>query len=260
MMKINLVKVFLILLLLVNSFLFFGIISSVKSLEKSENVWPKTFDGMSSGEYGSSVVETFDGGYALLSQVNNLEGAGDFWLIKLDANGNHLWNKTYGGSDADVPESVIQTHDGGYALIGTRRDVETYLNDIWLVKTDANGRLEWEQTYGGAQSDYACSVLQTSDGGFALAGSTESFGSGFDDFWLIKTDSNGNEQWSKTYGSPISEEAGCLITTSDGGFALAGSITIFDWSTECWFVKTDANGNLEWSHKYAGSTKDDLVS
>ncbi len=257
-MKI-IVTVFSILLLLVDAFSFFGVIYSVNSSESLENGWPKTFDGMSYADGGRSVVQTFDGGYALLCQINSLESDHDFWLIKLDANGNHVWNKTYGGPDADMPESIIQTHDGGYALIGTRRYLENNSNDFWLVKTDNNGNLEWAQTYGGSESDYACSVVQTSDGGFALAGSTYSFGSGFDDFWLIKIDSNGNLQWSQTYGTPISEEANCLIMTSDGGFALAGSVTIYDWSTDCWLVKIDSNGNFEWSQKYGG-TKDDSIN
>jgi hypothetical protein len=142
--------------------------------------WSKTYGGAGSdGAY--SVVQTGDGGYALAGDTS-----WDFWLVKADASGNLQWNKTYGGANSDRAYSVVQTGDGGYALAGYTLSFGAGGPDFWLVKADASGNLQWNKTYGGASGDYASSVVQTGDGGYALAGSTASFGAGSDDFWLVK--------------------------------------------------------------------------
>ena len=103
-----------------------------------------------------------------------------------------LWNKTYGGTAAERAFSVVATSDGGYALVGTTDSFGAGEDDFWLVKTDASGNMEWNKTYGGTGDDQAWSLVETSDGGYIIAGSTDSFGAGGYDFWLIKTDEYGN--------------------------------------------------------------------
>jgi hypothetical protein len=121
-------------------------------------------------------------------------GAGDFdiFLIKTDANGNRIWAKTYGGTSDDYAYSVQQTSDGGYIVAGVTWSFGAGYWDIFLIKTDANGNLQWAKTYGGIGDDEARSVQQTSDGGYIVAGYTYSFGAGYNDFFLIKTDANGD--------------------------------------------------------------------
>jgi hypothetical protein len=152
------------------------------------------------------------------------------------------WNQRYGGADWDSAEAVIQTSDGGYALAGSTRSFSAGWEDFWLVKTDSLGNMEWDRTYGGEGRDFAESIVQTSDGGYAIAGYT---GSGA---WLVKTDSVGNMQWNRTYEG---NSAFSVIQTSDGGYALAGSI-----ADDFWLVKTDALGYVQWNKTYGGEGND----
>jgi hypothetical protein len=118
--------------------------------------------------------------------------SGDIFLIKTDASGNIQWAKTYGGTSSDWALSVQQTSDGGYIVAGSTDFFGEGLDDIFLIKTDANGNVQWAKTYGGTSYDWAFSVQQTSDGGYIVAGPTYSFGAGTWDAFLIKTDANGN--------------------------------------------------------------------
>jgi predicted secreted protein len=127
------------------------------------------------------------------------------------------WSKTYGGTNANVAYALVQTSDGGYALAGYTNSFGAGGYDFWLVKTDSNGNMQWNKTYGGTGDDEAAALVQTTDGGYALAGYTNSFGAGGYDFWLVKTDSNGNMQWNKTYGGSGNDYASDLVRTSDGG-------------------------------------------
>jgi hypothetical protein len=116
-----------------------------------------------------------------------------------------------------------------------------------MVKTDASGNAQWSKTYGGANVEWATSLVQTSDGGYAIAGYTTSFGGGGLDFWLVKTDAEGNAQWSQTYGGTLNDAASIMTKTADGGFAIVGftySFAIGD--SDLWLVKTDSEGNMQW--------------
>jgi hypothetical protein len=208
--------------------------------------WNKTY-GEAGDDVAYSVVQTSDGGYALAGYTNS-SGAGgyDFWLVKTDSGGNMQWNQTYGGLGNDYAYSVVQTSEGGYALAGYTNSSGAGGYDFWLVKTDSGGNMQWSQTYGGAFNDVAYSVVQTSDGGYALAGS---------DFWLVKTDSGGNMQWSQTYGGVFYEEAYSVVQTSDGGYALAG-YTYDGHIWEFWLVKTNSSGDMQWNQAYGRATQD----
>jgi len=232
----------LILLLLSMLTLAFNI-QHAESSEPPATDWSRTYGG-TAGEEGECFVETVDGGYALAGRTYAF-GAADFWLVKVDSSGNHEWNRTYGGGNGDVARSVVQTNDGGYALAGWTRSFGAGVEDFWLIKVDSSGNHEWNKTYGGTKADEAECVVQTSDGGYALAGYTWSSGIGQSDFWLIKTDSSGNVQYSKTYGGVDSDRAQCVVETDDGGYVLAG----FGFAN---LVKTDAGGNMLWNKKYGG--------
>jgi hypothetical protein len=156
---------------------------------------------------------------------------------------SELWSRTYGGTEGDYAYSLVETSDGGYTLIGYTISFGAGSWDVWLVKTDMYGNMEWNQTYGGKEHEEAYSLVVTSDGGYALAGYTESFGAGGADFWLIKTDAYGNVEWNQTYDGAQYDHAYSLVETSDRGYAIAGTTNSFGAEKDdFWLVKTDAQG------------------
>jgi hypothetical protein len=167
----------------------------VKADANGSKQWSKTFGG-AGFDTAMSAQQTTDGGYILAGFKQDMFlGDLDFWLVKTDSNGNKQWSKTFGGAGNDVAASVQQTNDSGYILAGYKTYVTGYQDqDVWLVKTDSNGSKQWSKTFGGAGNDVAASVQQTSDGGYILAGETESYGVGGDDFWLIKVRTEQEEQ------------------------------------------------------------------
>jgi len=170
------------------------------------------------------------------------------------------WVELYGGTLDDEAVAIVQTGDGGYVIAGTTHSFGAGSTDFWLIKVDGNGTVEWNQTYGGAESDVAVAMVQTSDGGYVIAGETYSFGAGDSDFWLVKVDSSGSIQWNKTYGEPTAEGANSVMQTSDGGYALAGYSTDNNASKDLWFVKTDSSGKMQWNRTYGGARGDNANS
>ncbi len=206
--------------------------------------WERTFGGKKS-DAGYSVQQTSDGGFILVGMTESF-GAGyqDLWLIKTDAEGQMIWQRTFGGSEGDVGLSVQQTSDGGFILLGgTVSFGAGETSDFWLIKTDAEGQMVWQRTFGGNDWDIGVSFQQTSDGGFILLGGTESFGAGDYDFWLIKTDAEGQMVWQRTFGGSNWDVGLSVQQTSDGGFILLGETRSFGaGETDLWLIKTDAEG------------------
>ena len=233
-----------------------------------------------------SVVQTSDGGFAMAVfanavYVDNVGYVGHFTtqyelhLMKTDSSGNVQWNQTFKASDdpnsefyqfspGDTDYTLVQTADGGFAIAGSDGN-----HRYWLLKLDSSGELVWTHTYSQTDSIYNSnslySMVQTGDLGFALAGSTETSAGGRD-YWLVKVDSNGNEQWGHAYNSgtypnqaggdfPRDDEARSVVQTSDGGYALAGQTTTYislSSTYDSWLVKTDSLGNEQWDKKYVG--------
>jgi len=218
-------------------------------------MWNKTYRGASFGAEAFSIVISGDGGFAI-GGYSWQAGQNHIWLVKTDANGNMLWNKTYGGDGDDRAYFMIKTSDGGYALAGYTTSFGAGSADGYLIKTDPEGNMVWNRTYGGGNWDDLWCVVQTSDGGFALAGETSSYGTGGMDFWLVKTDAAGNAQWNHTYGGMGRDWASSLVRTSDGGYALAGETDSFGLSTDVWLLKTDASGNVQWNRTYGTDLQD----
>jgi hypothetical protein len=196
-------------------------------------------------EAGKSLIQTSDGGYAITGfTISFGAGSGDVYVVKLDANGNLQWTKTIGGPASEEGNSLIQTSDGGYAIAGYTRSFGAGEADVYVVKLDANGNLQWTKTIGGKNEDLGTSLIQTSDGGYAIAGSTTSFGAGDRDVYVVKLDANGNLQWTKTIGGKNEDLGTSLIQTSDGGYAIAGYTKSFGrgWK-DVYLVKLDKNGH-----------------
>jgi len=219
--------------------------------------WNKTYGG-TSDDRGESIQQTSDGGYVIAGETWSFGAGGpDFYLAKTDADCNIQWNKTYGGPLYDQAYSVIQTSDGGYALSGRTGSYGAGFYDFWLVKTDASGNMQWNKTYGGSNEEEASSVLEAFDGGYVLAGYTNSYGAGGYDFWLVKTDGLGNAQWNKTYGGIGLDLAYSASQTADGGYIVAGyTSSVAGMGLEIWLVKTDSDGNQQWAQNYGGVSDD----
>jgi len=228
----------------------------VKLDAKGNLQWTKTIGGPKD-DRGFSLIQTSDGGYAIAGYTTSF-GAGDWdvYVVKLDAHGNLQWTKTIGGKKEDMGFSLIQTSDGGYAIAGYTRSFGAGDYDVYLLKLDANGNLQWTKTISAKNADFnilKLSLIQTSDGGYAIAGFTVSFGAGGTDVYVVKLDAKGNLQWTKTIGGPTIEAGNSLIQTSDGGYAIAGTTGSFGAGLlDVYVVKLDANGNLQWTKTIGG--------
>jgi len=232
----------------------------IKTNSNGDEEWSQTFGG-TSDDYGYSVQQTSDGGYITAGYTYSFGVGGDFWLIKTDGTGSEVWNMTYGGTGGEISYCVQQTNDGGYIITGYTSSYGAGHIDAWLIKTDSNGDEEWNQTFGGAYWDYGLSVKQTYEGGFIIAGYTDSYGAGHNDVWLIKTDSNGDEEWSQTFGGSMWDFSRTVQQTTDGGYIIVGWTWTFDEGVyDVWLIKTDSNGNLEWDKKFGGNFADDGYS
>jgi uncharacterized delta-60 repeat protein len=217
--------------------------------------WQKTYGGNSSG-VASSIQQTADGGYIVAGSTNS-SGAGswDIWVLKLNSTGSAEWQKTYGGSGSDGASSVEQTSDGGYIVAGTTSSFGAGGTDFWVLKLDPTGGVAWQKTYGSSGDDNLDSFQQTSDGGYVAAGSTNSFGAGGWDFWVLKLDSTGSVIWQKTYGGSGDEGAHSVQQTSDGGYILAGTTNSFGaGASDAWVVKLGTDGYIVWNASSGAST------
>ena len=225
-----------------------GNIECKSAFDRSHDYYPTGYDG----DHGRSVQQTSDGGYIITGTRGYTPQHPyhpDVYLIKTYANGNEEWSNTFGGVEIDNGCSVQQTKEGGYIIVGSSilYGVDTH-SDVYLIKTYADGTENWTKKLGGADDDVGYSVQQTSDGGYIIAGETFSFGAGKSDVYLIKRNSDGNEEWSKTFGGSDYEAGYSVQQTSDGGYIVAGYTGPYAYEGDDFYlIKTDANGTKEWS-------------
>jgi len=261
-------------------------------LEDLESVqqlaWVQNFGG-SGNDSPRSIIQTLDGGFAVLGLTNSTDGdltrkslnVNDYWLIKLDAEGVMQWQKNYGGSGDDQGQKVIQTSDGGYALTGFAQSDDgdgsnnEGFHDNWILRLDASGNILWEKSFGFSGHDHSYDIVETSDGGLFFSGfldvtSSNGEGStskssgltrhGVGEFWGTKLDADGNLQWRKFFGGSNNDRSFGVINAYDGGFILAGASESNDFdisnskgSYDFWVVKVDKNGNFEWERSFGGT-------
>ena len=222
-----------------------------------DSLWSRTFGGTESDRC-LCVQQTSDGGYILAGETSSFDvDRGDLWIVRTNSQGDSLWSNAFGGVEWDGCTSAEQTSDGGYILAGWTRSFGAGNHDFWLVKTDENGDSLWSRTFGGADDDYCHCVHQTADGGYVLTGQTWSFGPGWHDFWLVRTDANGDSLWSRTYGGDLSEFCYCAWPTSDGGYVLVGQTQSFGAGNfDVWLVRVSSDGTQLWDRTFGGSESD----
>jgi hypothetical protein len=209
-------------------------------------------------DWANCVEPTADGGYIIAGVIWGMGGMQSaIYLVKTDAHGGKLWCKTFGQGDVNRGNSVQQTLDLGYIVAGTTWPKDEKHSDMVVVKTDPSGNEIWSRTYGGSRRDEGHSVRQTTDGGYIVAGQTDSFGNGNDDVYLLKTDASGNEIWSRTYGGNRRDEGHSVRQTTDGGYIVAGQTNSFGNANEkVYLLKTDPEGNLVWSRSLGEGGRD----
>ena len=207
-------------------------------------VWQKTYGGAESDTAGFA-QEITGGGYIVAGYTRSSgAGEGDAWVLKLDADGNVIWQKTYGGTGNDFATFARQTTDGGYIVGAGTASSGAGEGDAWVLKLDADGNVIWQKTYGGADDDNINSIQQTTDGGYVVAGSTKSFGRGLDDAWVFKLDGNGNVTWQKVYGASDSDAVFSIQQTTDGGYIVGGSSNNFGAGAQAaLLMKLDGRGS-----------------
>ena len=220
--------------------------------------WQRSY-GDAQDETANSIDISIGGGFIISGEViNENTGFSLCYLIKIDNEGGLDWSNTFGGNQNDNGLSVISTNDAGFAITGMTRSLGDSNGDVWLIKVNSNGEMEWERTYGGDDTEYGRTIQQTVDGGYIIIGQTESFGLGYNDAYLIKTDSQGNEIWSQTFGGQGTDQGRQVVNTLDEGYLISGYTDSFGTlgGFNFWLVKANSLGELEWQRFY-GEQGDD---
>ena len=209
-------------------------------------------------DYAYAVHRASDGGYVMAGKTESYgAGESDVWLIKIDTQGDMVWDQTFGGDSADIGYDMQTTSDGGFIIVGSTRSSGGGSRDVYLVKADSLGAEEWSMTFGGSKDDIGYGVQQTSDEGYILAGYTESYGAGKKDLWLIKTDSLGAQEWERSFGGSEDDIGKSLVISEDGGYAIAGRTeSAGAGMQDLWLIKTNPEGGEEWSRVLGGSEDD----
>ena len=261
--------------------LFFYLFELTCLAQKPSIQWQKAYGG-SFYDKAECVIETPDGGYVIgghsESSNNDLvinRGSFDFWIIKINNTGQLQWKNSWGGSGIDYLQQVIQTVDGGFLCIGntnsTNGDITNAKGqiDYCVIKLNSSGTLQWKKNFGGTSNDWGYSACLAIDGGYIIAGYSESNDQdvsenhGNTDIWALKIDYSGNIQWQKSYGGSGFDFLSAIKKTQDGGYAITG----YSYSTDgdfiqnkggsdIWILKINNIGDIEWKNNFGGSNYD----
>jgi len=224
----------------------------VKTDANGYELWQKTFVREPSGCYGLAAQPTRDGGYVVVGYCN-----AEPWLFKTDAAGNQQWERTYSGPTEPLLNCVRQTQDGGYILAGRCCNEAASSTDLWLVKTDASGDVEWEKSLGGSPDGEGLAVVQAEDAGYVAVGYTKPAGTGPADVWLVRIDATGDTVWTRTYGGYDDDVGFDVQQASNGGLVVAGHVSLPNaGGSDIWLLKTDSNGDTVWTSIIGGPSKD----
>jgi hypothetical protein len=228
----------------------------IKANADGDTLWTRTYGG-ANNDYGFCVSQTADSGYMVTGATESFGTGGDVYLIKTDADGGALWTRTIGGGNYESGYSVHQTSDGGYVIAGYTMSFGAGCVDIYLVRTNASGDTLWTKTFGGYANDPGFSAQPTADGGFIVAGYTESFGAGWADVYLIKTNADGDTLWTRTFGGAAADAGYWVQETSDSGYIIAGLTTSYgagQW--DVYLIKVDVHGDKSWTRTFGGAAAD----
>jgi hypothetical protein len=267
--------------------LFFGFsvfLIPVLTYSQVSIIWEKSYGGTRS-DVANSILATSDGGYIIAGSsqssdgdVSINKGNYDYWIVKIDSVGNIEWEKSYGGSEADMAQSIVETDDNSYIIAGSTSshhsgDVTgnpsiTYMDSYWIVKLDFYGNRVWRKCFGGSVYDQAFGIIKDKHGDFVIAGTSSSTNGnvtdhyGFADIWLVKINTLGNIIWTKSYGGTSVEQARAIANTNNGyiitgsSSVVNGDVTTNYGNSDVWVVRTDFDGNIIWQKSYGGSERE----
>ncbi|MBT7497566.1 PQQ-binding-like beta-propeller repeat protein, partial [Candidatus Woesearchaeota archaeon] len=215
-----------------------------------------TYLGETSSDYGTSIVETSDGGFVVTGDTLSYGGVGgDLLLSKFDSSGNELWTKSLGGDSSERGYSVVETSDGGFIVTGHTYSYGGSDYDVLLVKFNSSGAEQWTKSLGGSSSEKGFDVVETSEGDFVVTGSTQSYGDGGDSILLVKFNSSGVEQWTKSLGGNNNDVGRSIVETSDGGFVVTGYTQSYgDGGVDVLLAKFNSSGNELWTKSVGGAS------
>jgi len=235
------------------------------SVPSAQVTWSRTYGGSSYDSF-SAVIPTSDGGFVGAGETYSFGlQQGGVWVVKMNSAGAVAWQNIYSSpSGTSVASSIIQTSDGGYAVVGLTYASGAGACDVWVLKLNAAGLIGWQKTYGGAGAESGFAISQTSDGGFIVAGDTDSFGAGNLDFMLLKLTASGAVLWQKAYGTSSNDESPSAVRqTSDGGYIVAGYSGMYgrqnafaNGPTDFWVMKLDSSGVITWQKYFGGSSEE----
>jgi len=233
--------------------------SNVAKREHGHIVWDKTYGGYED-DYLSSIVLTPDGG-ALLAGKTSSKGAGhtDMYLVRVDKEGNQLWDKTYGGVDKEDVASIVLTPDGGALLAGMFRSKDSIKPGMYLIKVDENGEQLWDNNYGTSNYDALSSIALTPDGGALLGGTSRPEGRTVSDMYLVKIDQNGNQLWDKSYGNVNEADYITSLAVTPDGVLLGGFTLKGQRDFEMYLVKVNLDGTPIWEKHYGANTNEEFM-
>jgi predicted Rdx family selenoprotein len=252
-------------------------------------LWSKTFGG-SNDDRGADIIQTNDGGFALFGYSQSADqdvslnaGSKDFWILKITVNGVISWQKSFGFSGSDYGTALTNTNDNGYLVtgildvtssggLGISRSSQRHAGgDIWAIKLNNTGELEWSNYYGGSFTDSSLGIVKTMDNGFIIAASSDSNdvdisnNKGTYDFWILKITADGTLIWEKNFGGTEIDEASAIAATNDGNFIIVGDTRSSDidvlnnnGAADIWMIKITADGVLIWE-KTIGATGFDVA-
>ncbi len=227
-------------------------------------VWERTYGGPTRDE-ALDIIHCRDGGFVIAGRTGWTEALGvrseDAFLAKIDGEGNLIWNRTYGSNGTDSAKCVVESPDGGFVFAGvTTHSADPYLHsesgDVYVVKTDGEGNVIWNRTYGGGGSDWANCMVTSSDG-YVIGGITWSFSTNSYDVYLLKIDHAGEKVWEKAYGGSGYDEASSIVRSGDGRLIVAGETRSFGAVfADVYLLEIDNDGNLLWQKTYGGPRDD----
>jgi hypothetical protein len=209
----------------------------VRTDQNGDTLWTRKHPVGPTG--AESVLETTDGSLVVAGYLYTTAKDRDFYIMQMDASGDTIWTRAYGGPELDQCYSLERTSDGGYIMVGRTSSYGAGRTDIYIVKTDANGDSAWTKVYGGTGYDGAYSVEEIADGGYVICGYTTSYGAGTYDVYLLRTDASGDTMWTTTYGAYNQEYGHTVQQTPDGGFVIGGYTASFTaGSDDVYIIKT----------------------
>ena len=220
-------------------------------------MWEKSFGGPAI-DRGRAIVETREHDL-IVAGATESKGAGEFdvWVMKVDAEGDLLWERYFGGTATDWASGVVNTRDGGVALGAYTQDESGGPYDFWVIKLDHEGELLWQRRYGGVATDWSHAIAETADNGLVVVGHTESKGAGGADFWVLKLNTDGEPLWDRTFGGAKSDYASAVTTTSDGDIVVAGMTQQADGGGfDIKVLKLTSAGELVWEQNFGGLKND----